>query len=71
MRLPSTRCWCSRNPMTPVSVETQRRAVQSRTSLFKGSKEHFEQTPLELHGPCAWIAFGNCCRTQPVVPAKV
>ena len=41
--------WCSRNPMTPVSVEELRAELfQSRTSLFKGSKEHFEQTPLEL-----------------------
>ena len=41
--------WCSRNPMTPVSVEElSAELFQSRTSLFKGSKEHFEQTPLEL-----------------------
>ena len=41
--------WCSRNPMTPVSVEElSAELFQSRTSLLKGSKEHFEQTPLEL-----------------------
>ena len=41
--------WCSRNPMTPVTVEQlSAELFQSRTSLFKGSKEHFEQTPLEL-----------------------
>ena len=41
--------WCSRNPMTPVTVdEISAELFQSRTSLFKGSKEHFEQTPLEL-----------------------
>ena len=41
--------WCSRNPMTPVTVdEISAELFQSRTSLFKGSKEHFEQTTLEL-----------------------
>ena len=41
--------WCSRNPMRSVSVEElSAELFQSRTSLFKGSKEHFEQTPLEL-----------------------
>ena len=41
--------WCSRNPMTPVTVEElSAELFQSRTSLFKGSKEHFGQTPLEL-----------------------
>ena len=41
--------WCSRNPMTPISVEDlSAELFHSRTSLFKGSKEHFEQTPLEL-----------------------
>ena len=41
--------WCSRNPMTPVTVEElSAELFKSRTSLFKGSKEHFEQTPLEL-----------------------
>ena len=41
--------WCSRTPMTPVTVEElSAELFQSRTSLFKGSKEHFEQTPLEL-----------------------
>ena len=41
--------WCSRNPMPPVTVEElSAELFHSRTSLFKGSKEHFEQTPLEL-----------------------
>lgn len=41
--------WCSKNPMKPVTVEElSAELFQSRTSLFKGSKEHFEQTPLEL-----------------------
>ena len=41
--------WCSRNPMTPITIEElSAELYQSRTSLFKGSKEHFEQTPLEL-----------------------
>ena len=41
--------WCSRNPMMPVTVEElSAELFQSRTSLFKGSKEHFERTPLEL-----------------------
>lgn len=41
--------WCSRNPTRSVSVEElSAELFQSRTSLFKGSKEHFEQTPLEL-----------------------
>jgi len=35
--------------MTPVTVEElSAELFQSRTSLFKGSKEHFEQTPLEV-----------------------
>ena len=41
--------WCDRNPMKTVTVEAlSAELFQSRTSLFKGSKEHFEQTPLEL-----------------------
>ena len=41
--------WCSRNPMASVTIEElSAELFQSRTSLFKGSKEHFEQTPLEL-----------------------
>ena len=41
--------WCSKNPMKTVTVEElSAELFQSRTSLFKGSKEHFEQTPLEL-----------------------
>ena len=35
--------------MTPITIEElSAELFQSRTSLFKGSKEHFEQTPLEL-----------------------
>jgi len=41
--------WCDRNPTKTVTVEAlSAELFQSRTSLFKGSKEHFEQTPLEL-----------------------
>ena len=41
--------WCSRNPKRNVTVEElSSELFQSRTSLFKGSKEHFEQTPLQL-----------------------
>ena len=41
--------WCARNPMKPVTVEElSAELFQSRTSLFKGSKEHFDQTPMEL-----------------------
>ena len=41
--------WCDRNPMKTVTVEAlSAELFQSRTSLFKGSKEHFGQTPLEL-----------------------
>ena len=41
--------WCDRNPMKTVTVEAlSAELFQSRTSLFKGSKEHFQQTPLEL-----------------------
>ena len=41
--------WCAKNPMTTVTVEElSAELFQSRTSLFKGSKEHFGQTPLEL-----------------------
>ena len=35
--------------MTPITIEElSAELYQSRTSLFKGSKEHFGQTPLEL-----------------------
>ena len=41
--------WRSRNPMTTITVEElSAKLFQSKTSLFKGSKEHFEQTPIEL-----------------------
>ena len=41
--------WCDRNPMKTATDEAlSAELFQSRTSLFKGSKEHFEQTPLEL-----------------------
>ena len=41
--------WCSRNPMKAFTVEELSiELFQSRTSLFRGSKEHFNQTPLEL-----------------------
>ena len=41
--------WCARHPMRTVTAEElSAELFQSRTSLFKGSKEHFEQTPLEL-----------------------
>jgi len=41
--------WCSKNPMKTLTVdELSAELFQSRTSLFKGSKEHFGQTPLEL-----------------------
>ena len=35
--------------MTPITIEElSAELFQSRTSLFKGSKEHFGRTPLEL-----------------------
>ncbi len=41
--------WCAKNPKTTLKIEDISREVfQSRTSLFKGSKEHFQRTPLEL-----------------------
>ena len=41
--------WCSKHPKRIVSVEElSGELFQSRTSLFKGSREHFERTPLEL-----------------------
>ena len=63
--------WCSRNPIPPVTVEElSAELFQSRTSLFKGSKEHFEQTPLELQRSVRMDRVRHCCRTQRVVPAK-
>ena len=41
--------WCAENPMKTVTVEDlSSELFQSRTSLFRGSREHFERTPLEL-----------------------
>ena len=41
--------WCAKNPKTTLKIEEISSEVfQSRTSLFKGSKEHFQRTPLEL-----------------------
>ena len=42
--------WCAKNPKTTLRIEDISSEVfQSRTSLFKGSREHFQRTPLELH----------------------
>ena len=41
--------WCAKNKSKSMSVnELSAELNQSRTSLFKGSREHFECTPLEL-----------------------
>ena len=41
--------WCAKRPKTPLKVEEISSEIfQSRTSLFQGSKEHFQRTPLEL-----------------------
>ena len=41
--------WCASNPMKTITVEElSSELFQSRTSLFRGSREHFEQTPLGL-----------------------
>ena len=41
--------WCDKNPKTPLKIEEISSEIfQSRTSLFQGSKEHFQRTPLEL-----------------------
>ena len=41
--------WCDKNPKTPLKIEEISNEIfQSRTSLFQGSKEHFQRTPLEL-----------------------
>ena len=41
--------WCSNNPRARITVDTLcEELYQSRTSLFKGCKEHFKCTPLEL-----------------------
>ena len=41
--------WCSKHPKTPLRIkEISSKIFQSRTSLFQGSKEHFQRTPHEL-----------------------
>ena len=41
--------WCAKHPKTPLKIEKISCEIsQSRTSLFQGSKEHFQRTPLEL-----------------------
>ena len=41
--------WCAKNPKTTMRVEEISSEIfQSRTSLFQGSKEHFQRTPLEV-----------------------
>ena len=41
--------WCDKNPTKTVTVEAlSAELFQSRTSLFRGSREHFDRTPLEL-----------------------
>ena len=41
--------WCARHPMkTVTSDELSAELFQSRTSLFRGCREHFGRTPLEL-----------------------
>ena len=41
--------WCDKHPKTPLKIEEISSEIfQSRTSLFQGSKEHFQRTPLEL-----------------------
>ena len=41
--------WCANNPTSVISIEKISNEIfQSRTSLFKGSKEHFQRTPMEL-----------------------
>ena len=41
--------WFARDPKTTLRIEEiSTKIFQSRTSLFKGSKEHFQRTPLEL-----------------------
>ena len=41
--------WCAKNPKTAMKIEEISSEIfQSRTSLFQGSKEHFQRTPREL-----------------------
>lgn len=41
--------WCDKHPKTRLKIEEISSEIfQSRTSLFQGSKEHFQRTPLEL-----------------------
>ena len=41
--------WCAKYPNSTLSIEEiSQQLFQSRTSLFKGSKEHFQRTPMQL-----------------------
>ena len=41
--------WCANNPTSTLNIEEISNEIyQSRTSLFKGSKEHFQRTPMQL-----------------------
>ena len=41
--------WCANNASSTLSIEEiSQQLFQSRTSLFKGSKEHFQRTPMQL-----------------------
>ena len=41
--------WCAKHPKTPLKIQKISSEIfQSQTSLFQGSKEHFQRTPLEL-----------------------
>ncbi|AII44756.1 hypothetical protein KR100_15545 [Synechococcus sp. KORDI-100] len=41
--------WCAKYPNSTQSIEEiSQQLFQSRTSLFKGSKEHFQRTPMQL-----------------------
>ena len=41
--------WCAKHPKTPLKIEEISSEIfQSRTSLFQGSKEHFQRTPHAL-----------------------
>ena len=41
--------WCDKHPRTPLKIEEISSEIyQSQTSLFQGSKEHFQRTPIEL-----------------------
>ena len=41
--------WCAHNPKQVRTIdELSSELYQSRTSIFKGSKEHFDRSPLEV-----------------------